>query len=102
MNIRAAAVRPTPNVVNCSAILSARFRRAEEVLAPCFLLFLEEELGVAKPRSASQPIAAWRQASAGHVRLAGLRVTAISPRPEPARMVVVTVLVRPLITATLW
>ena len=45
MNIRAAAVRTTPNVVICSAILSARFRRVEQVLARCFLLFLEEELG---------------------------------------------------------
>jgi len=44
LNIRVFAVRTTPNVVICSAILSGRFRRVEEVLARCFLLFLEEEL----------------------------------------------------------
>jgi hypothetical protein len=33
MNIRAATVHATPNVVIGSAILSARFRRVEEVAA---------------------------------------------------------------------
>jgi hypothetical protein len=33
MNIRPATVHATPNVVICSAILSARFRQVEEVAA---------------------------------------------------------------------